>query len=299
MAKPKATSSLSQQLIKVRLSQGFPTFEVKDDITNREVSSDKGSKADATKFIVKLVNGSESYKRAQYLKGQLYLYYLSVTSPWEDRGARMMLGAHALETMEELRQMRIEAEQAADTFCTEEYPDIYEKAVFQSGMGGNGLGTLASRVIDKYPLPSDVRSKFYNSIIVEPMGEVETLRRFGEVFTEQDLSEYESMLDARMQQAQTDAWKKLAEPLDALIKKCASATDKNVWHESLIQNVRDIVCLVDRINVQNDPTLKALAVDAVQMLNGVDKDTLKFDDVVRSETRAKAEALMARMSGYM
>jgi hypothetical protein len=302
MTKQKANNtkgSLAEQLIKVRLSQGFPTFEVKDDVTNREVSVDKGSKSDATKFIVKLVNNSLAYKDAQFAKGQLYLHYLNVTSPWEDRGARMMLGEHALDTMDELRVLKQKADELADKFCSEEYPAIYERAVFQAGVGGNNLGSLAARVIDKYPTPDTVRSKFYNNLTIEPMGEVETLKRFGHVFTEQDMSDYEALMQQRLDQAQTDAWKKLAEPLSALINKCATATDKNMWHETVIQNVRDVVCLVERINVQNDEVLNDLAYEMTKLVGGITKDDLKHNADVRSDTHKKAKDLMERMSGYL
>lgn len=295
----QAKSSIAQTLIKIRLSQGFPTFEVKDDITNREVSAAKGSKADATKVMVKLVGDNEAYKKAKFDKGQLYLHYLNVTSPWEDRGARMMLGMHSLETMDELRNLKAIADESAERFCLDEYPAIYERAVFQATQGGNGLGALAMNVVNKYPTPDTVRAKFYNNLFIEPMGEVETLRKLGNVFTEQDVSEYANLIEQRLQAAEADAWSKLAEPLTALIEKCASATEKNPWSESITQNVRDMVCLIDRINVNNNPEMRKLAADMLDVIKGVDKETLKHDPVVRDDTRAKAEALMARMAGYL
>lgn len=284
--------TLAETLIKVRLSQSFWNAEVQDKQTSREIEHDKQAKANSTRAMVSLIAGSELYAKAKTAKGDLYTYYLSVTSPWEDRGARVMLGAHAMETMEELRVLKKRADDAAEAFCTQDYPEIYERALFSAG--GNGLGGLASRVIDKYPSPELVATKFSNTLSIEPMGQIETLRRFGNVFTEQDLAEFNGVVVARMEQAQADAWKKLAAPLEDLLEKCANANENNRWADTILTNVKDIVMVIDRLNITGDPRLNQLALQALGTVDGVTKDDLKHDKALRDVTRAKVEALLDR-----
>lgn len=288
--------SLSDMLVGVRLQQSFWSAEANDRQTSAEVEQDKQAKSGTIKkTAIDLVGGSEAYKVAQYHKGQLYQTYQMYTFPWEDRGGRAANGMKIMEVMEILREQLALSDEANRVFCDEEYPTLYERAMFEAG--GNNLGALASRVMSKYPSPAEIHSKFNNKLTVYPISSSQTLARFGKVFTEQDMAEIVAMEQEREKQVQADAWRKMAKPIEALANKCIEGGKR--WHESTIQNVRDVISTLHVININNDPVLNKIADDALALLSGIDKEALKEDDALRSSTGAKAKELIARMQGYM
>lgn len=293
----KAKGSLADTLVGVRLSQSFWDAQVSDRQTAAEVERDKQAQSNSTRLVINLLANNEQYSKAKFAKGQLYLTYLSYTFPWEDRGGRVMLGTHSMEVMEDLRSAKQMADDAADLFCSDSYPELYEKAVFAAG--GNGLGELASRVVGKYPQPDTIREKFANNLTIYPVASADTLRRFGDVFTEQDLEEVMAVELQRTNAAVVDGWKKLAEPLLALADKCNKADDKSRWHSTVTQNIRDVLNRLPAINIANNPEMAEVADKIQAMLHGISVDALKTDTVVRTATRAKADAIIASMQGYL
>lgn len=285
-----AASTVADTLVKLRLKRGAWIGEVEDKQTSREVESDKSAKSGAVKAQLNLMTACEEHKQTLQAYHAAYNRHKELTFPWDDGSWRGLCGAHFMDVAEEMGGLITTFHEKADTFCYDIYPEYYERAVFAAG--GNGLGELAGRVIKKYPSPSEIRSRFYMDLIAEPMPSYETTGRFGITYTQFDL-------DNRLQAAAKDAWMKLHTPLVKLMESCRDKDDKSVWFDSYLTNVRDMAQVASRLNVFNDPDLTELAEQAIAMLNGVDKDALKFDPQTRTVTRIKAEALIERMSGYL
>jgi hypothetical protein len=66
-----------------------------------------------------------------------------------------------------------------------------------------------------------------------------------------------------------------------------------------VSNILELVDLIPGLNVLDDPTLNALGDEIKAKLGGVDPKDLRKDKGVRSQAAKDAEAIMARMAGFM
>lgn len=300
-------STISQQLVSLKLTQSFWTAKASDTALDAKVAEENNADDGVTKTTIKLLKGSTEYNEAQTAKSRLYDAFTQLTFPWEHRGRRVASGFKIMDIMEELTPLLKNSNALNSIFCNEAYPAIYEKVIFAAG--GMGLGDLASRVSNRYPDPSLIHSKFSNDLVIGRILPAETNVRFPDAYSMQDLEQYTSVRiedELSLERERTnaiirDAWEKLAAPIQSLAQKCEGWVDggKGRWHDSSLQNIRDVIASLHILNINNDPRMTQIADEALAMLTGLDTDTLKGDSAVRHETRARANELIERMRGYM
>ena len=75
-----------------------------------------------------------------------------------------------------------------------------------------------------------------------------------------------------------------------------------VFRDSMIENIRNLVDIVPRLNIFGDDTLARLCEQVKDKIAGVEPDSLRpsrsFDPAARARVKCDAEALMEQFAGY-
>ena len=90
----------------------------------------------------------------------------------------------------------------------------------------------------------------------------------------------------------------LASSLTALTNMSAklAGEKKQIFRDTLVTNVRDMIDLLDRFNVTDNPKMKQAKTKIENALLGVTPDALREDDDFRLDTKAKVDELLKEFS---
>jgi hypothetical protein len=68
-------------------------------------------------------------------------------------------------------------------------------------------------------------------------------------------------------------------------------TNKKIFRDSLVSNVKDMVIMLNDFNVTGDPTMTKAAADLEQALEGVTPEALREDAYLRAQTKQQVDAV--------
>jgi hypothetical protein len=71
---------------------------------------------------------------------------------------------------------------------------------------------------------------------------------------------------------------------------------RKVFHGTLITNARELIGLLKRLNVTNDPRLEEARRDLEQALTNTDTETIKESDYMRENVKAKVDAIINKFN---
>ena len=72
--------------------------------------------------------------------------------------------------------------------------------------------------------------------------------------------------------------------------------NKQIFRDTLVTNVREMVELLDKFNITNDRTMHQAKVKIESALLGVTPDALREDDDFRLDTKSKVDELLKEFS---
>ena len=228
--------------------------------------------------------------------GAMYNWWRSSTAPWRDGGWRVMLGAFAMEFLEEARVRTAKIEGELLPALVRVYPIRLEEMRLSAGAFFNQAS---------YPDPAEVGGRFAVRLSVEAVPSAHMLSRFGKVFSQAELDSARDQEKEQIAAAMKDVWLKLFTPvkhmLDTLEKADTGGADSGVkrWHESLVGNIAEAAASARALNFNGDPELDAIAQAMQDHLAALKTGQLKEDIAVRSEAKARARELAKRMAGYI
>ncbi|WP_428097912.1 hypothetical protein [Candidatus Rariloculus sp.] len=220
------------------------------------------------------------------------------TLPWDDVGARLLPVANyerytaALDNLIE-RMLTERSRFIAD----------YDYQVEQARLD---LGRLFRA--DDYPSRDELRGRFsahYRIVPVPDSGHF--LAELGNGASERVRRDIEQHVRERLNGALGDLYRRLGEAVGHVCERLTE--DENgrakVFRDSLIENLRELVDTVPRLNLFGDKHLERLCLDVQNRIARVEPDVLrptaasgKFDPAVRRRVKRDAEDLAAHFAGY-
>jgi hypothetical protein len=264
-----------------------------DKKVSEEVDAAKNTKVKAGNYHKHLLAGNPHLEAVNKFAAKVRLWNTKQTIPWSDNGARIV-------TMENLfnggykKQLDLykdEFDQLASNFVSI-YPTLISAAAFQ-------LGDLFDR--DEYPEPDTVGKKFRFNYTLIPLPTSGDFRiDIGEQAKAELIQQYESSFSERLNVAMRDVWDRLHECLTHMSERLTSTTDENgeakrkIFHGTLITNARELVGLLRRLNVTNDPKLEEARRDLEASITGIDSDMIKESDYVRENVKQKVDAIITK-----
>lgn len=226
------------------------------------------------------------FDRVNTLYGALGTTLYHYTMPWLDRGPRLLTTPMFIEFNRAVTEIINEIEQDALPAFFAEYPSMISRAG-----DPDRLGALFN--VDHYPDVDALRDHYSITLKYAPVPEAGDFRvDIGAEALAQVRESYESSYQEQLKSAYADVWQRTYEALTNMSKRLEGEKKQGKFHESLVTNVTDLVDLLDKFNITNDPNMARAKVQIAQAMRGVTIDGLKEDDYFRLETKAKVDNLL-------
>lgn len=212
--------------------------------------------------------------------------------PWSIEGTFILASANYLPFMVEYRQKK-----ARWLGMVAKFLDIYPQAQ-QDAERILNLGEHDLYNENDYPSPDELRAKFSMELTVLP---VPTAGDFRVEMIDEEFKSVQADIEQRVaesfQIATKEVWSRLFDQVSWLHARLADP--KNAYHDETYYNAVDLVKLLKRLNISNDPELEALRLDAENKLFSAHPQTLANDPVMRHDATIEAQAIMDKMSVFM
>jgi hypothetical protein len=245
------------------------------------------------RFNKKLLEG-DSLKAVATAAGQARATHYAMTLPWTDDGARILPMAVYDAYTAAMYRHRQTFEAAVSAFLAD-----YDRMISEARIRLNGLFNA-----DDYPPRSEVarRFRFRNQILPVPSG-ADFRVEIGDAAREDVEREVREATTAAMRNAVDrirDAVERMAEKLRDYRGSAETTTGKaeNVFRDSLVSNVRDLVGILPAFNLTDDPEFGRIAARIAAELATHDPEKLRMDPAIRREVVASAESILSDVSSF-
>lgn len=238
----------------------------------------------AGRFNKHLMKESKMLASTNAAFNAVYLYHIRNTVPWLDDGMRILASDHYMEYAAGIRPLISEAEAAADRL----------QSVWASEVANDKL--RLGDLWQEGDYPKDVRSRYGVALRFLP---VPSKSDFRVQISDVDKASLDAAIKEAEENVTTYLLKEITTPVRALAARLSEFTGAKGqrWHNSLVDNVIDLVERIPRLNVNKDPTITALSLELRQLIRpyAANPEVLKEDAVERTAAQAKMEDILARM----
>lgn len=270
---PTETSmKINAVLVRLRISS-FPNTRTDQDITS-DVKKSKKLGEKAGKWIrTKLPE--ESLAPIAEIDGQIRAWHRDVTLPWE-AGVRLLpVKSQAAYDTKVLEWME-ERQKAVNAFF-EQYPQWIKQAKLMH----NGTFDPAD-----YPEERKARDLFVLRFAREP---VPLKSHFSSSMAALYGESLEEANQQRVHEAHAELYKRCLDAASHMAERLAQP--KNVFRDTLVENVKELLAVAPDLNLINDPVIAAMVKAIDENLTKATVEELRSDPVVRKAVAEKAEAI--------
>lgn len=278
---------LRDEAMIVRLSISQWTARKFDKAVSQKVATDYAVDAEVGRYN-KVLIAKEAIQIITQAVSAVRTFHYENTLPWDDGGGRILPSKNFLTYSKEMRKFKQRFDDAVVEFVGnyDEYRDEARKRL--SGM---------FREAD-YPGRREIVRKFGFSTDIEPVPSAEDFRV---TLQSKDATRIGKQLEARVNARVVEATKDLFIRLSDVVKKFAEKlADKDaIFRDSLVENIVELVNLLPKLNVANDPELGKICKEVQKKVCAFEPDTLRESEEVRSKAAKDAQAILNKMSGYL
>jgi hypothetical protein len=272
----------------VELSISCWTARKLDKKVSMEVDASKNTKVKAGNYHKHLLAGSPALEAVTKYAAQARLWNNMNSLPWSDNGQRIVTAQQFFNGYKaQLDQHKENFEELVANFI-QQYPTLISAAAFH-------LGDLFDR--EEYPAAELIANKFRFSYAVSP---VPTAGDFRIDINEQAKAElaqqYTDHFNQRLSHAMRDIWDRLHDCLTHMSDRLTDGQDgkRKGFHSTLVSNAKELVGLLSRLNIANDPKLELARVELNRAIDGVDYEELKESDAIRDDVKRKVDSILAK-----
>lgn len=252
---------------------------------SEEVAQQHGAQTSAGRYNKRLLQGATRLDTLQTIAGQIRQHFYKLTLPWSDEGFRILPSDVLFDFAQGMREFENRFVPAVDAFIAA-YPQYIE----QMRPALNGLFRS-----EDYDDPATIRTKFGLRLEIKPIPTGDDFR-------------------VKLSQAQRD---RLAQEIDRDVRDSITRGTRDLWlrlrkvvahmveilnepqarlHASVVDNVVELVDLLPKLNITDDPELRNLAGEIRQRLCRYPSQELKQNDELRLKTARGAVEIMERIS---
>jgi hypothetical protein len=281
-----AIPSISSSAMLVELNISVWTGRKFDKGVSQEIGTAKQTTTRAGNYSKRLFADEPIFDAIQKFAGNSRTYHYHATMPWSDSGLRLLTTSMFFDYQREITSMEQEFNRLVEVFLSS-----YDKLVLQAQMK---LGTLFNQ--DDYPPVEMVRDKFKFSVKFAPVPEVGDWRvdvgHEAETILRDSYAEY---YQNNLNQAYADVWERTHEALTRMSEKL-SGEKKQIFRDTLVSNVTEMIDLLDKFNVTGDAKMRAAKHKLESVMLGITPDALREDDHLRLDVKGKVDSLIKELS---
>lgn len=210
-------------------------------------------------------------------------FHYENTLPWADKGDRLLPTMNYFEYTSAISRYKTSFEAAVDKFV-QAYPSMKLDAAIR-------LNTL----FDEADYPNDIEDRFSIKVDMMPVPETNDFRvDLSQENVDAIKAHIESQVKDRFYTATLSVYERIT---DQLKKMHERLKDKdNVFRDSLFTNLGDLIKLLPRLNISEDPRIDALCEDMKSLL--VDPEDVRKDVALRSQKANEVNAILRNIDTF-
>lgn len=226
----------------------------------------------------------------------LRTFHYGNTLPWMDEGVRILPSANYDTYKGEMEKHKDAFDAAVRAFC-----DRWPEAILDAQQR---LGKLFKA--DDYPV--DIKGRFSVAVRFMPLPEAGDWRlpALEDVEKAKLAAQVQDTMDAAKKTAMRDVYERLIADVKQMGLKLAAYTvdastgkASNPFRDSLVENLRETVALIPRLNFADDPELERIRLLVASDLCGTDADELRADASKRQAVAERAEKIAGELGEFM
>jgi len=279
--------SLKERAMRVRPSLSMWTARRFDKKVTSEVIENHGASSDAGRWN-KLLVAQKSIKKLVKLKGEFWTEHYRRTVPWTKDGWALLTTKGYYDYIEWVNAWKIRWEGEVWNFAIN-YPGLVQEARVRLNNMFNA---------DDYPPASEIIDRFNFELDFDSIPNATDFRvdiADDEVKRIRDLMETRGQ--ERLAQAMKEVWLRLYDQVKHIAERLGKP--ENVFRDTLIGNVTNLVNILPSLNITEDPDLERLRREVERKLAGLDPQELRDDDKKRKAVHKDASAILGAMSAYV
>lgn len=260
-----------------------------DDASNEVANNHSTTAARAGRYHKCLIDTkAESFRAVKQAEDRIRKYHYEHTLPWAKNGAQMLPQKQFFDYAAKMQELRTAWEAALKVFF-EDYPRLKANAKVEL----NGLYKETD-----YPNEASLKRKFGFSIDYFPVPDAQDWRVD---LGEEEEAAIRANITAQVEAATHEAMRELAERLLEPVRHMAEklSVPGAIFRDSLIENVKEMVDLVPRLNVADDSGLEALRKEVRDKLTLTPANVLRTDEAARKAKAAQARAIEKKMAAFL
>lgn len=283
--------TISSSAMLVNLSISVWTARKKDTKVSKEVATDKHASRDSVSVHKKLLGDCKAHEAVQKFAGNARTDHYKRTMPWSDAGSclRLLPTAMYFDYHKEITGTQMEFYRLVDDFV-----DTYRQSVYDARIK---LGDLFDE--SEYPSVEEIRTKFRFDFTYIPLPEASDFRLdIGKSANAELQSHYAQWYQEQLASAMGDIWGRLYDALSHMSERLDQSTDeKKVFRDSLVSNVEEMIEIMQKCNVVNDPAMEESRQKLLRALRGVTPEGLRKDVGLRRETKRSIDEIIRNLPG--
>ncbi len=278
------TISSSAMLVQLNIST-WSGRKYDKEVSN-EIAVQKQTTTKSGNFNKILFAGESKFEAIGKHAGNARTHHYFATMPWSDSGLRLLTTAMYFDYQKNITEMEQEFHRlVAD--CIADWDNMIDRA-------RDNLKTMFN--IEDYPSKDEIASRYRFSVKYSPVPSVGDWR----VDVGNEAMQYLNECHAKAQQehiegAYKEVWDRTYEALASMSKKL-SGDKKQIFRDTLVHNVSDMVGLLEKFNITGDETMRRAKVKLEDIMFGITPDALREDDDLRLDTKSKVDALLKEFS---
>lgn len=287
----------------VELSISVWTGRKMDKKASNDITSQNGAARNTANVSKKLLANSQELTAIQKIAGNIRNTHYAMTMPWSDTGLRLLPTAQYFDYHNVLTQLEAEFNKLVERFLQEYEWEIAEAQV--------NLGALFHR--DEYPTLTSLRDKFAFKLTYIPLPTSGDFRLdIGNEAQDTIKQHYESYYTAQLNSAMDDVWRRTYDALsrmserldytekevqvvDAKGKARTKVEGRKVFRDTLVENVRDMIGLLDTCNVTGNSQMAAMKAQLEETMYAVTPDALRSNSQLRKDTKKAVDSALRNL----
>lgn len=282
--------SIASSAVLIDLSISTWTGRKLDKRASQDVTNQAGAAKGVANVSKKLLGDCAELDAVQKFAANARNIHYAMTTPWSDLGLRLCttrayLGSDTRAGYEkEMSGLQAEFFRLTDTFL-----QAYDWEIQNAQLK---LGSLFNP--DEYPTVDALKSKFRFRFAAMPVPEAGDWRLdVGNEAAESLRGQYEKFYSDQLKTAMGDVWQRTYEALSKMSERLdyGDDTNKKIFRDSLVSNVKDMIVMLEEFNIANDPVMDKAAKDLSLALEGVTPEGLREDAYLRAQTKQQVDAV--------
>lgn len=251
-----------------------------------EVAKNHQLQSQSGRYYKTLIEGA-AFDNTNDIATKARAYHYRMTLPWSDVGPRVLANEAYFEYAIQMQDFGQQFQTSVDALLTE-YPYYREEAK-------RLLGSLFNE--DDYPPTYDLSHRFGFKLNILPLPVASDFRaQIGDEERDRIRKEIEIATNETVRRSVGEAYTRLAKVCEAFVDRLGDP--KRVFHDSLVNNAKDLAEVLPKLNFTKDPQLDVLAQRLNDELCRYEPATLRTDPAARSATHRAARQINKDLMGF-